>query len=503
LYRHQQAVDLQLLPTDTPFTLLILAIPDYLTPQDFLQLMSEHMPSVIHGRMLQDCVPSRYMLLLQFSNLAAATLFFNSFNGKPFNSFEQEICHVVWIKQVLISSSEELFPHHQGEGVNTPRASATPSSSPSRLALALKSVALEGSSATPNKDDKSRLSLHNTPGDVVEMPTCPVCLDRMDSSVTGLFTSLCHHTFHCTCIMKWGDTTCPVCRFNSAKLGSEPGQNLWICLVCAHVGCGRYISGHARVHFEESGHVYSLELETQRVWDYVGDGYVHRLIQNHDGKLVHLPPPSTPDRPASRAGLDMLLPDALYSPQDIQVAEKMQQVGSEYQELITRSLNQQREYHEQQLDKIELSSVDRIMHLEGIINALEEENSRLWQERKDLTDRVKESSNKTQKLEAKLEKVLSRLVLAEKQVQEETILNSRLMENYTSLSNQLTDKEMVIQTQSTEIAELKEQVRDIMFFLETREKVGVVEGIEDASIVGVVPSPAVQPSPSRSKKKKK
>ncbi|KAJ3346212.1 hypothetical protein HDU91_007103 [Kappamyces sp. JEL0680] len=231
--------------------------------------------------------------------------------------------------------------------------------------------------------------------------------------------------------------------------------------------------------------------------------YVHRLIQNHDGKLVHLPPPSTPDRPASRAGLDMLLPDALYSPQDIQVAEKMQQVGSEYQELITRSLNQQREYHEQQLDKIELSSVDRIMHLEGIINALEEENSRLWQERKDLTDRVKESSNKTQKLEAKLEKVLSRLVLAEKQVQEETILNSRLMENYTSLSNQLADKEMVIQNQSTEIAELKEQVRDIMFFLETREKVGVVEGIEDASIVGVVPSPAVQPSPSRSKKKKK
>jgi BRCA1-associated protein len=35
--------------------------------------------------------------------------------------------------------------------------------------------------------------------------------------------------------------------------------------------------------------VYALELETQRVWDYAGDGYVHRLIQNRaDGKLVDL-----------------------------------------------------------------------------------------------------------------------------------------------------------------------------------------------------------------------
>jgi len=34
-----------------------------------------------------------------------------------------------------------------------------------------------------------------------------------------------------------------------------------------------------------------LELETQqRVWDYVGDNYVNRLIQNKaDGKLVELP----------------------------------------------------------------------------------------------------------------------------------------------------------------------------------------------------------------------
>lgn len=49
----------------------------------------------------------------------------------------------------------------------------------------------------------------------------------------------------------------------------------------------RYREGHAIKHWKETQHCYSLELETQRVWDYVGDNYVHRLIQSKtDGKLV-------------------------------------------------------------------------------------------------------------------------------------------------------------------------------------------------------------------------
>jgi len=64
-------------------------------------------------------------------------------------------------------------------------------------------------------------------------------------------------------------------------------------LICGHVGCGRYKSGHSKDHWKESSHVYALELETQRVWDYVGDGYVHRLIQSKtDGKLVEVPSPA-------------------------------------------------------------------------------------------------------------------------------------------------------------------------------------------------------------------
>lgn len=40
-------------------------------------------------------------------------------------------------------------------------------------------------------------------------------------------------------------------------------------------------------HFAKTNHTYAMELSNGRVWDYVGDNYVHRLIQNkEDGKLV-------------------------------------------------------------------------------------------------------------------------------------------------------------------------------------------------------------------------
>jgi BRCA1-associated protein len=116
----------------------------------------------------------------------------------------------------------------------------------------------------------------------------------MDANVTGLLTIQCTHTFHCSCISKWGDQSCPVCRYTVKEDASDQSvcarcgtlSDLWICLLCGNIGCGRYKSGHAQQHYCETNHVYfdkihfryALELETQRVWDYIGVFFKKSLI---------------------------------------------------------------------------------------------------------------------------------------------------------------------------------------------------------------------------------
>ena len=36
----------------------------------------------------------------------------------------------------------------------------------------------------------------------------------MDGSVTGLITVVCQHSFHCNCLLKWGDSRCASSTLN-------------------------------------------------------------------------------------------------------------------------------------------------------------------------------------------------------------------------------------------------------------------------------------------------
>jgi BRCA1-associated protein len=67
----------------------------------------------------------------------------------------------------------------------------------------------EGGARSPDP-----LQLHQSvaapPG--TELPTCPVCLERLDEHISGVVTTVCNHQFHSDCLLAWGDTSCPVCR---------------------------------------------------------------------------------------------------------------------------------------------------------------------------------------------------------------------------------------------------------------------------------------------------
>ena len=134
--------------------------------------------------------------------------------------------------------------------------------------------------------------------DLSELPACTICLERMDESVKSVLTVLCNHSFHSQCLKKWEDSTCPVCRFTQTPSSEESARNacnscnsredLWICLVCGNIGCGRYTQEHAQQHYLDTSHNYAMALSDNRVWDYAGDyfGWLNKDKRSWENKLL-------------------------------------------------------------------------------------------------------------------------------------------------------------------------------------------------------------------------
>ena len=151
------------------------------------------------------------------------------------------------------------------------------------------------------------------PNDGLEIPSCPVCLHRIDPHRLGWPSRRSHEVCSQFCtsseisagsclnmrfLTPWQDPSyCKACRVIweqwrpqsdgmsgglssiSSDVSVHKGcyrcgmdQTLWVCLTCGVIGCGRYSHGHAKGHNDETGHPYSLELVTQRVWDYSAAG---------------------------------------------------------------------------------------------------------------------------------------------------------------------------------------------------------------------------------------
>ncbi|RWS28418.1 brca1-associated protein-like protein [Leptotrombidium deliense] len=421
----------------------ILCVPTSMTTHDLLQFTAPLNQDIEHIRIIRDNKPNQYMVLIKFRNQKGADEFYNNFNGVPFNSIEPEVCHLVYVAKV-------------------------------------ESVKESVNACLP------------IPGHT-ELPTCPVCLERMDESVEGILTILCNHSFHSNCLDKWGDTSCPVCRYcqtpepvpdnHCFECGSQQ-DSLWICLLCGHIGCGRYVEGHAYKHYCETQHTYAMQLGVNnRVWDYAGDNYVHRLLQNKtDGKPVEL------------ECNNLHCND-----------EKIDAVQLEYTYLLTNQLESQRHYFEETISRIEKEAHEQMAEILDKSKIVAEEKDKLESKYSNLVKEKQSLDRKITQLSTKLNKVSSEL-------QEEKDINKCLQENQSLWNQKLqeTEKQLKTLTESkeTELRELREQVRDLMFFLEAQEKLKDCsdvsrEEIESGQIV-VAPGSSQNSHPkSRAKNKKR
>ncbi|KAG6865706.1 hypothetical protein C0991_012522 [Blastosporella zonata] len=465
----------------------VLAVPAYMTPSDFLTFVAPAAEGMAHLRLIRltvtrysDSVPNRSIAVIKFFNPADAAEFVEAYNGKPFNSMDPETCNVVHVVSVVIDTEDSV--------------------------------------------SQSILRFGSSQSSMYELPTCPVCLERMDAAITGLITVPCSHTFHCQCLSKWGDSRCPVCRYSQTLQSSHPTSsstrstipipfanpstptlsscsscssttNLWICLICGNIGCGRYGRAHAQAHYQSTTHLYALELETQRVWDYAGDGYVHRLIQNKaDGKLVELPSAaSSTGIPPREGGLGPTQADALS-------AEKIEAIGIEYSYLLTSQLESQRSYYEDEAKELR----SQVTELKGLVQKLSEQfqaeaRTRENEEQARTADVLKDKT----RVEARAEKATELARRLDKELKEERAVSQGLMTNIGKMKERLERADQEKGAGLVKILDLEDQLRDVMFFLETKTKIENGDGLGAELAGGSIEIPPPPSTPTADTKKKR
>ena len=326
---------------------------------------------------------------------------------------------------------------------------------------------------------------------------------------------------------------CPVCRYSQNLRTSHPSSantartapipfadpsapalsacadcnsttSLWICLICGNIGCGRYGRAHAHAHYERTTHLYALELETQRVWDYAGDGYVHRLIQNKaDGKLVELPSASM--RAVDDSGVGG--PSA----SDSLTAEKIEAIGIEYSYLLTSQLDSQRAFYEEQAVSLQVE----VAGLKDVVAQFrqEAESSRVAaaaeesRRHREVEERLSEMLRDKQRVEKKSERFAEVARSLEKELREERAVSGGLLKNLEAAQKRVEEGETERAGLAQRVQELEDQVRDVMFFLEARTKIEAGEG-EMAEVVGgdievPTPLPPTETQTQRPRRKKK
>lgn len=418
LYRDDFASTSSELPVGRKTLVCVLGVPNHMTYADFCQFCGSFIQHMLEMRIVRnDGVEDKYSVLIRFDDQSSTDAFYKHFNGKHFSSLEMEACHVLFTFDVQYTGSIE-------------HAQSTPASS-------------------------------------TEQPSCPVCLERLDQDTSGVLTTICNHSFHCSCISKWTDSSCPVCRYcqqqpeKSICFVCQTAENLWICVICGFVGCGRYKEGHAITHWKDTQHCYSLELDTQRVWDYAGDNYVHRLIQSKtDGKLVEFNQCAHVDDGCGscNCSVDPGFSEALLNSQ-------VETIVNEYSDLLTSQLENQKIY------------------FETLIREVEEETER---EISEAIEKAVGSNQKLQKLQAKLDRCVK-----EKGFLDE--LNENLLKNQEIWKAKMSEIEArekkALRVKDNKIRELEEQLRELMMCLETRntiEELPKLDETQDSSVLSVL-----------------
>eukprot|EP00485_Elphidium_margaritaceum_P013376 CAMPEP_0202730878 /NCGR_PEP_ID=MMETSP1385-20130828/186860_1 /ASSEMBLY_ACC=CAM_ASM_000861 /TAXON_ID=933848 /ORGANISM="Elphidium margaritaceum" /LENGTH=582 /DNA_ID=CAMNT_0049397157 /DNA_START=34 /DNA_END=1782 /DNA_ORIENTATION=- len=154
-------------------------------------------------------------------------------------------------------------------------------------------------------------------------------------------------------------------------------NELWICLVCGHVGCGRFKKSHALQHYKGTAHSFCLNLTTLSIWDYCNDTFQHRLFQTRaitqqtsgDGGDSGV----KPEHHNSNEASNTLQPLDGYSSSYVEA--KLENLREYYNTLLMKIIEQQSAEFEQQRKKIEKDNRHKIYARKQVLEECKQQSA--------------------------------------------------------------------------------------------------------------------------------
>ena len=258
-----------------------------------------------------------------------------------------------------------------------------------------------------------------------------------------------------------------------------------MCLICGHTGCGRYRGSHAAKHFEKTGHSFALEVVDGRgvrsgrqgselVWDYTRDAYVHRLVADDpvgggdgdgfddggvsDGSCeFEKAPGACADGGAGdktrRRSVDAAL-----------VQAKVDSVATELTQLMLSQMEMQRAYYEKIVDS----------HHQATERALEDTNAAAavaFAASAAADGAAQKAEQATRVVQRKNRELCERLETSRKEQSFLRELNETLLSDTRGWRERVKSAETERDALKAEVAELNDQVKDLMMFIEARDAI--------------------------------
>lgn len=316
-----------------------------------------------------------------------------------------------------------------------------------------------------------------------ELPVCPVCLEPMDAANAALITTFCKHTMHAECLAKWDLNRCPVCRHSheltpeaSTCMSCNHCEDLWMCVICAYVGCGVYKKKHAHQHFGETQHPFAMALEDTTfwtgeklkagsVWDYVSDRFVNRLLTSDDGKIVELTMGEgrgDAAGAASSAGGDGEVCCGSRSAGPVVMEDDEEQDRGLQAAVYASRMDAVVDEYRAKLERMEAEHAKEKERMEAELTKAREAMAEMGKEKKGLDRRLADAEREGKGLRDKngFLKSLNETLLRDKQGWKEEV--DKLKQSLSEANG--------------ECAGLKEQLRDLMMHLEAQAKISAAAG---------------------------